>query len=137
MKHQHLFACMMLGLSALVGCSGDDGEIAVDAAATPLTAQGSDKLFTIRVVEAREGGYALDGLSVKVITEDDKTIDVNCTPHETNGNNMLETNDTLDCVESAENQLGPELAGKEVDVELHAKVDGEDETVGSATWTPK
>lgn len=135
MKRNHLFSCMMLGLFALVGCSGEDGEIAVDAAATPLTAQGNDKLFTIRVVEAREGGYAVDGLTAKVII-DDKTTAVICTAHDTNANGMLETNDTLECVEAADNQLGPDLAGKEIDVELHAKVDGEDETVGSATWTP-
>lgn len=52
-------------------------------------------------------------------------------------NQKLDKGDTLSCVEPADNRLGPDLAGKEVDVELFAKIDGEEESVGDATYSAK
>src|SRR5690606_1879174 len=50
----------------LIGCSGNDGEIEVEAASSALTDQGNDALFTVKLVEAREGSYELAGVHVKV-----------------------------------------------------------------------
>lgn len=127
---------LSLVLSALTGCSGGDGEIAVDGATSPLTAEGNDKLFTIRVLDARDGGYALDSLTVKVLVEDKEPVTVTCTTGDKNGSGTLDKDDTLDCTEPAANQFGADLAGKDIDVELDAKIDGEDTKVGTATWTP-
>jgi len=133
----------MLGLlvvSALatvaVGCSGSDGEISVTSATTPLTDKGSDALFTIKVIEAAADGYALEGLVVKVTPEGKSEIKPVCTPNDVNQNKKLEKDDSVTCVESATNDLDTAIAGKEVKVELFAKVDGEEKLIGEATWTP-
>lgn len=135
---KRLLLCLgaAVAIGALTGCSGDDGEIELTAATAPLTANGNDVLFTLRIVEAREGGYAPDGLTVKVIADDAEPLTVTCTHEDANTNAKLDANDKLACTETATNQLGVELAGKELDVELYAKVDGEETKVGSATWTP-
>ena len=41
------------------------------------------------------------------------------------------------CTEPAENRLGKDLAGKEIEVELFAKIDGAEERVGDATYDAK
>lgn len=136
MKRSGLLALALASFAALTGCSGDDGEIAVDAASSPLTAEGNDKLFTVRILAAREGGYALDGLIVKAIVDGKDPVTVSCSTTDANGNGTLDKDDTLACAEGATNEFDTTLAGKEVDVELHAKIDGEETKVGSATWTP-
>ena len=136
MKLSGLFFAAAVSVSALVGCSGGDGEIAVDAATTPLTAEGNDKLFTIRVLEAREGGYALEGLVVKAIIDGKDPLIVSCSPLDANGNSALDKDEKLECAETATNQLDATVAGQAIDVELYAKVDGEETKVGSAAWTP-
>ena len=45
--------------------------------------------------------------------------------------------DTLTCTEPAENKLGTDLAGKEIEVELFAKIDGEDERIGDGSYDAK
>jgi hypothetical protein len=131
-----LFVLATLALVATItGCSSGDGEIAIDAATTPLTAEGNDQLFTIRLVDAREGGYALDGLVVKALPDGKDAIVLSCTPSDTNGNQKLEKGETIACSEGSTNELGPDLAGKEIDVELYAKIDDEEQKVGGATWT--
>lgn len=136
MKLSILLVTAAVSLVALAGCSGGDGEIAVDAATTPLTAEGNDKLFTVRIVEAREGGYPLEGLVVKAIVDGKDPLTLVCTPADANGNGALDKDETLECSEAADNQLDASVAGQEIDVELHAKIDGEETKVGSATWTP-
>lgn len=130
MKLRFVLAFMV----ALVGCSGNDGKIDVKAASSALTDQGNDTLFTIDVVEARADGYALDGIRVKVTPEDKDTIDVVCKVNDANTNQKLDKGDTLTCTEPAENKLGADLAGKEIEVELFAKVDGEEERIGDGSY---
>lgn len=131
-----LFAPAALALVATItGCSSGDGEIAIDAATTPLTAEGDDQLFTIRLVDAREDGYALDGLVVKALPDGKEAVVLSCTPSDTNGNQKLEKGETVTCSEGSSNQLGPDLAGEEIDVELYARIDDEEQKVGAATWT--
>ncbi len=136
MKPSHLALAVSVSLAALAGCSGDDGEIAVDAATTPLTSEGNDKLFTVRVEGAREGGYGLDGLVVKAIVDGKDPVQVTCSATDANGNKALDKDDKLDCSEAGENLFDATLAGKDIDVELYAKIDGTETKVGSATWTP-
>ncbi len=131
---------LLVTLAALVaasGCSGNDGQIEVESAGAALTDKGGDSLFTIKLVEAREGGYALEGLRVKVKPDGKDAIDVVCTVGDVNESQKLDKGDTMSCAEPATNALGPDLAGKEADVELYAKIDGSEERVGDATWTPK
>jgi hypothetical protein len=127
----------MLALLALVGCSGNDGKIELESTASALTDQGNDTLFTIKLVEAREEGYLFEGVKVKVTPEDKETIDVTCKINDLNSNSKLDKGDTLSCVEPTENKLGKEIAGKEVEVELFARVDGAEERVGDATYDAK
>lgn len=122
-------------VATATGCSSGDGEIAIDAATTPLTAEGNDQLFTIRIVDAREDGYTLDGLVVKALPDGKDAVILSCTPSDTNGNQKLEEGETVACSEGTSNQLGPDLAGQEIDVELYAKIDEEEQKVGGATWT--
>jgi hypothetical protein len=126
----------VVSLATLAGCSSGDGEIAVDAATSPLTASGNDKLFTLRLVEAREGGYALEGLVVKVTVDDKEPFTVACAPEDANGNGAIDKDEKLECNEAEGNQLDASAAGKELDVELYAVIDGDETKVGSATWTP-
>jgi hypothetical protein len=116
-------------------CSGNDGEIKVDAVQTPLTDQGKDTLFTVEIVKARDGGYATDAFKVKVTPDGKAAIEVSCTLTDANANKTLDVGDKLTCIEGAENNLGIDLAGKEVKVELFATIDGDEERVGDATWT--
>ncbi len=136
MKLSALFFLGAVALSAVAGCSGDDGEIAVDAATTPLTSEANDKLFTLRVIEARAEGYPLEGLIVKTIVAGKDPLTVVCTPADANGNKVLDKDETLECTEGATNQLDASVAGQEIDVELYATIDGKETKVGSATWTP-
>ena len=136
MKLSRFFFAAAVSIAALVGCSGGDGEIAVEAAATPLTAEGNDKLFTIKIVEGREDGYPLEGLVVKAIVDGKEPLTVSCSPADANGNKALDKDETLECTETATNQLDATVAGQEIDVELYAQIDGAETKVGSATWTP-
>jgi hypothetical protein len=129
-----LAAC--LGVASLAGCSSGDGEIAVDAATTPLTTEGNDKLFTIRIVEARETGYPLAGLVVKALPDGKDPIVVSCTAVDTNTNGNLDKGESLTCTEAGTNQLDATVAGSELDIELYAQIDGQEEKVGGASWTP-
>jgi hypothetical protein len=119
-----------------VACSGNDGEIKLDPVKTPLTDQGKDTLFTLEVVKAREGGYAADTLKVKVTPDGKDAIDVVCTFNDVNTNKTLDAGDKLLCAEGSENKLGADIAGKEAKVELFATIDGDEERIGDATWTP-
>ena len=132
----------MVALLALVtvtvaGCSGNDGKIEVDSGSAALTDQGSDTLFTMKLVEARDEGYALDGVKVKVTPEDKDAIEVTCKINDLNSNSKLDKGDTLACTEPAENKLGKDLAGKEIEVELFAKIDGAEERIGDASYDAK
>lgn len=118
------------------GCSGNDGEISVESVKTPLTDQGKDTLFVVNIVKAREGGYASDTFKVKVTPDGKAEIEVSCVFNDINTNKTLDKGDTLACAEGAENKLGADIAGKEVKVELFATIDGSEERVGDATWTP-
>jgi len=125
-----------IALAALVGCSGNDGKIDVKAGSAALTEKGGDALFTIELLETRDQGYGLDGLRVTVTAEGNKAIVVTCTVNDVGKNGKLDKGDTMTCAEPASNVLGPDLAGKNVDVELFAKIDGDEERVGDATWIP-
>jgi hypothetical protein len=127
----------MLAVLSLVGCSGNDGAIEVDSGSSALTDQGNDTLFTIKLVEAREDGYAFEGVKVKVTPEDKDAIEVTCKINDVNANSKLDKGDTLSCTEPAENRLGKDLAGKEIEVELFARVDGAEERVGDAEYDAK
>ena len=127
----------LVAVLALVGCSGNDGKIEVESSSAALTDQGGDSLFTIKLVEAREDGYAFEGVHVKVTPEDKDAIDLTCTINDLNTNKKLDKGDTVTCVEPAENKLGKDLTGKEIEVELFAKIDGDDERVGDATYDAK
>jgi len=126
----------MLVAFALAGCSGNDGKITVESSNQALTDSGGDKLFTITLAEARDGGYALDGIKVKVTPDGKDAIEVTCSVADANSNQKLDKDEKLTCVEPADNKLGKDLADKECDVELFAKIDDKDERVGDATWTP-
>lgn len=125
-----------LAVATLPGCSSGDGEIAVDAATTPLTTEGNDALFTIRIVEARETGYPLAGLVVKALPDGKDPIVVSCTAVDANGNSALDKDESLTCAEAGTNVLDATIAGAELEVELFAQIDGKEEKVGSATWIP-
>ncbi len=127
-----LAAALVMG-----GCSGNDGKIEVASSGAALTDKGGDRLFTVKLVEAREDGYALDGLRVKVKPDGKDAVDAVCTPADLNANGKLDKGDTMACAEPETNALGRDVAGKEVDVELYAKIDGSEERVGDATWTPE
>lgn len=118
-------------------CSGNDGEIKVDAATTPLTDKGADALFTIELVDARSDGYAQDKIRVHVTPPAGKAeADVVCTFQDVNTNQKLDKGDKLSCVEGPENKLDSTIAGQESKVELFATIDGKEERVGDSTWTP-
>ncbi|MBX3207402.1 MAG: hypothetical protein KF764_20305 [Labilithrix sp.] len=136
MKLAALLSLVAVSLAALSGCSGGDGEIAVDAATSALTAEGNDELFTIRIVEAREGGYALSGLVVKAIVDGKDPLVVSCATSDANGNGVLDKDDKLTCKESGTNDFDASLAGKEIDVELYATIEDKETKVGAASWTP-
>lgn len=125
----------MIVAFALAGCSGNDGKITVESSNQALTDGGGDKLFTITLTEARDGGYSLQGLKVKVTPDGKEAIEVSCTPADTNTNQKLDKDEKLTCVEPGDNKLGADLAGKDCDVELFASIDSKDERVGDATWT--
>lgn len=120
----------------VLACSGSDGEIQVTASKSPLTANPNDALFDIDVKDASGDGYDLTGITVKAKPDGKDAFDVSCTPKDTNGNKKLDKGESLTCVEGATNVLGPDLGGTDVEIELHAKVDGDDTLVGKATWTP-
>jgi hypothetical protein len=135
MKLFPLAAVATIALFA-VACSGNDGEIKLEAGKTALTDQGRDTLFTVEIVKAREGGYATDKLKVKVTPDGKDAVEVTCVLNDVNANKTLDVGDKLACSEGPENQLGAEIAGKEAEVELFATIDGDEERVGDATWTP-
>ena len=121
-----------LALSA-AACSGNDGEIKLDAAAAPLTDKGSDALFTIEIVKARDGGYASDTIKVKVTPDGKDALEVSCSVTDVNANKTLDVGDKVVCLEPADNKLGADIAGKEANVELFASIDGSEERIGDAT----
>lgn len=121
----------------LTGCSSADGAISVEPATTSLTDKANDALFTVKLDEAREGGYALEGLAVKVKIDDGDTITSTCVPNDTNTNKRLDQGETLSCSEGATNVFDAKSVGKEGTVQLFAKIDDKEELVGDATWTPK
>jgi hypothetical protein len=118
-----------------VACSGNDGEIKVDAASAPLTEKGADQLFTIEVVGARDDGYALEKLRIAVTPEGKTAVDVTCAVQDLDKNQKLGKGDKLTCIEGTENAFDATIAGKEAVVELFATIDGKEERVGDATWT--
>ncbi len=130
-----LFASTLVLGALAAGCSSSDGEISVTPATTPLTANGGDALFTVKVVEAAEEGYALEGLVVKITPEGKSEIKPVCTPNDVNGNKKLDKDESVTCVESSTNELDADLAGKEIKVELFAKVDDEEKRIGESSWT--
>ena len=117
-------------------CSGNDGEIKLDAAAAPLTDKGGDALFTLEIVKARDGGYPSDTFKVKVTPDGKEAIAVSCSLTDGNANKLLDVGDKVVCVEPADNALSVDIAGKEANVELFATIDGSEERIGDATWTP-
>ena len=117
-------------------CSGNDGEIKIESVKTPLTDQGKDTLFTVEIVKARDGGYAPDAFKVKVTPDGKDAVEVTCALSDVNANKLLDVGDKLSCVEGAENKLGADIAGKGAHVELFATIDGSEERIGDATWTP-
>ncbi len=122
----------------LVGaCSSNDGEITVESRAEPLTSGPGDPLFTLTLADAASEGYAVSDLVVKATPEDKSAVTLVCNVNDTNGNARLDAQETMSCAEGANNDFGPELAGKAVEVELFAKIDGEEERIGDADWTPK
>jgi hypothetical protein len=121
--------------SVVVGCSSGDGEIAIDAATTRLTAEANDQLFIVRLLEARDDGYALDGLVVKALPDGKEALVLTCTPTDTNGNKKLDKGESLSCAEGPTNQLGTDVGGTELEVEVYATIDAAETKVGSATWT--
>lgn len=135
MKLIALTSLVALSLCA-AACSGNDGAIKVDPAQTALTDQGKDSLFTLEIVEARDGGYASDTLKVQVTPDGKDAITVSCSFSDVNTNKKLDVGDKLACTEGAENTLGAAMAGQEAKVELFATIDGSEERVGDATWTP-
>lgn len=124
-----------LFLMVVAACSSSDGEVALDAATTPLTDQGNDTLFTVRIVDARADGYALDAISVKLIRANKDPLTLACTAADQNANQKIDAGDSLACAEGATNELGADLGGEELDVEVYAKIDGTDTLVGKASWT--
>lgn len=124
---------LALGAAA---CSGNDGEIKLESVNTPLTDQGKDTLFNLEIVKARDGGYAANTIKVKVTPDGKDAIEVSCVLSDINDNKTVDAGDKLACAEGAENKLGADIAGKEATVELFATVDGSEERVGDATWTP-
>lgn len=117
-------------------CSGNDGEIKVDAASTPLTDKGADTLFTIEVVSARADGYAMDKLRVAVTPDGKDALDVTCVVQDIDKNQKLDKGDKLTCSEGPENKLDATLIGAAATVELFATIDGKEQRVGDASWTP-
>ncbi len=59
-----------------------------------------------------------------------------CVFNDVNGNKKLDTSDKLACVEGDENKFGTDVRGKDAKVELLVTIDGAEERVGDATWTP-
>jgi len=127
-------ATLALSLT-LAGCSGNDGAITVVPATTPLSDNGGDVLFTVEITEAREGGYESAKLRVKVIPDGGDAVDVACTFEDVDKNQKAGAKDRLVCSEPVNNVLGVSLAGTELEVELYATIEGEEERVGDATWT--
>lgn len=127
----------VLACVVFVGCSGNDGKIEVDTASSAITDQGSDSLFTIELVEARGEGYAFEGMRVRVTPEGKDAFDAACKINDANVSSKLDKGDRLACSEPAENRVGRDLAGKKIEVELFAMIDGADERVGDASYDAK
>jgi hypothetical protein len=136
-RSSHPFAPVLAAaalLTTIAGCSGEDGEIAIEAAPSPLTTGTTDALFTIKVVSAR--AYPLDGLVVKAVVDGNAPLTLTCVTADVDADEKLGKNDSLTCAETGTNQFDAAVAGKEVDIELYARVDGEELKVGSAPWVP-
>lgn len=134
------FLALTLGTVALAfasGCSGNDGAISLDASKGALTDKPNDFLFTITVDDARSDGYALDKLTVKATISGKDAAVLVCPVNDVNANKKLDKGDTLACSEGATNTFDAAAVGKDATVELFANIDGKDERVGDATWTPK
>lgn len=135
MTKSYFISLLAVSVALLAGCSSGDGEITVEGSKTPLTDNPNDDAVTITVKEAPEEGYPLDKITVKAKAPDQDAVDLSCTTNDANTNQKLDKGDTVSCKEGETNALGAGLAGKEIDVELHAEVDGEDTLIGEATWT--
>jgi len=135
MKLFPLATVVALALSA-AACSGNDGEIKLESVNAPLTDQDKDTLFNLEIIKARDGGYASDTIKVKVTPAGKDAIEVSCVLSDIDGSKTVDVGDKLSCAEGAENKLGADIGGKEAKVELFATVDGSEERVGDATWTP-
>ncbi|MFO0738403.1 MAG: hypothetical protein U0270_21090 [Labilithrix sp.] len=135
MTKTHFISLLALSVALLAGCSSGDGEITVEGSKTPLTDNANDDAVTVTVKDAPEEGYPLEKIVVKAKAPDKDAIDLACTTNDVNTNQKLDKGDTLSCKEGETNVLGADLAGKEIEIELHATVDGEDTLVGGATWT--
>jgi hypothetical protein len=130
------FAALAFATSLMACSDGGEGKVEIEAAKTALTDQGKDKLFTVKIVEAPADGYGLEAMSVKVLIEGKEPITLSsCTALDANTNTKIDKDDKLECAEGEANVLGVDLAGKELEVEVYAKVDGNDKLVGKADWT--
>lgn len=135
--HRSFLALALVVSAALAACSGDDGAISVTPSQSTLTDKGNDSLFTVKLDDGRSDGYEMSVLTMKVSPDGKGPFTVSCSLVDTNGNGKLDKNETLTCVEGADNVLGADLVGKSIPVELDAKIDNEDKKVGETTWTPK
>lgn len=131
------FALGLLAVAFVAGCSGNDGAISLDTSTGALTDKPNDYLFTIKVDDARSDGYALDKLTVKATISGKDAVTLVCPAKDANANQKLDKGDTLACSEGATNVFDASIVGKDATVELYATIDGKDERVGDATWTPK
>lgn len=136
MTKSYFISLLALSAALFAGCSSGDGEITVEGSKTPLTDNPNDDAVTVTVKDAPETGYALDKITVKATAPDKEAINLACTANDVNANKLLDKGDTIACKEGGTNDLGADLAGKDVEIELHADVDGTDTLVGKATWTP-
>ena len=87
-------------------------------------------------MKARDGGYASDTIKVEVTPDGKDALEVSCSVTDVNANKTLDVGDKVVCLEPADNKLGADIAGKKANVELFASIDGSEERIGDATWTP-
>lgn len=140
MTARSLFVALALSAAAsafVTGCGGTDGKISLDTSNATLTDKPNDFLFAVKLDDARSEGYAPDALTVKVTLPGKDAVALVCTAKDANGNGKIEKGESLSCNEGATNVFDAQIAGKQATVELSAKIDGKDDTVGDTTWTPK
>jgi len=132
-----LAALVAASLAAGAGCSilGDEADVTVQASDAALTDKGSDKLFTLTLSDAPKA-YDAEKILVRASADGvaDKTLVI--TFGDKNGDGKLDKDETIDCVEPAENAFGPSIVGKEVKVVVLYTGDGSEKEIANATWTP-